>query len=628
MLNSSFSNLPAQKLAALRAAMTSLDVWLTPSSDEHLNEYLPDSAQRRAWLTGFDGSAGDALVSQDQAWLFVDGRYHQQAGEQVDATCFTVSRLGLEGQPTLVEILQRLARQTPGLRVGVDPWSISLASANTWREALRPLGAKLVSTQRSLVDQVWGSARPAVPAGPIYELPNAITGESVGERLARLREAVHHGMSTQHASKAPSDTWLFPLVRLDHIAWLLNLRGADVPYNPVFMAYALITSQTAWLFVADHTLTPQAQAMLEEQGVEIRPYSHVAQTLREIARGTSALIDPEHITLGISRALKAAGATLVPGTSPLPMMKAIKTPAELQGMRQAHLRASLALIRFWRTLEAGLTHPNSLSEADAAHLADEAYRADPACVGLSFNTIAAYGAHGALIHYGMPDANTPLQPGGLLLIDSGAQYLDRHSPTPWAGTTDTTRVWAIGPPDDKARACYSAVLMAHIDCLRQRFPKGTNGVQLDAITRASLWNQGLDFRHGTGHGVGAFLNVHEGPIGLHARARVALAPAMVVSVEPGYYEPGWGGIRIENLAEVVALCQPDGSPDLIARQTPAYGFESLIYVPYDRRLIDPSALSPAHRQWINAYHHQTLTRLSPHLTPEEQDWLRPWCAAL
>ncbi|MBK8190261.1 MAG: M24 family metallopeptidase [Vampirovibrionales bacterium] len=616
------SNFTANKLTALRAAMAgrrpTLDAWLTPSSDEHLNEYLPEGAKRREWLTGFDGSAGDALVTVDEAWLFVDGRYHQQAGEQVDPACFRVSRLGIDGQPTLSETLQRLARQHPGFRIGFDPWTLSLTGLQTLESVLRPLGARLTPAHRSLTDRIWGRARPPRPAEQIYALPPTVSGETAQERIKRLRQKVSETLR--------SDDWLLPLARLDHIAWLFNLRGRDIPYNPVFMSYALITPQEIHLFAADRALSPEANDALRTCGVTVSDYQRFAAALRAMAADRKTLLDPEHVTVGIARALKSGASGIAHGVNPIPAMKTIKTPDELRGMRQAHLRASLALVRFWRQLEQAAHQ--GISEAHAARMADDAYAADPTFAGLSFNTIAAYGANGALIHYGEPSAETRLQPGGLFLLDSGAHYLDLSDERPWAGTTDTTRVFAIGKPDETARARFTAVLGAHADCLSQRFPQGTTGIQLDAITRASLWNAGLDFRHGTGHGVGAFLNVHEGPAGIHARARTALAPGMVVSVEPGYYQPGWGGVRIENLAEVVALKTPDGQVERIADDAPAYGFESLIYVPYDRRLIDPQALSLPRRAWIDAYHRQTLARLEPYLTPEEYDWLKPWTQPL
>jgi Xaa-Pro aminopeptidase len=610
------------KMAALRSLLTQhqLDAYLIPAADEHLNEYLPAVKQRRIWASGFTGSAGDFLLGQTWAWLFADSRYHEQAEMQVDGALIQVSKLGLEGHKTLEETLQKLGREAMGagatLRLGYDPFTTSIEQLREFQKQVQPCGVALVPLPENLVDHVrlqspWREAEPLPPYADsqLFHLPDEQTGAAIATKLERLR-----------AKLAEQPVQILPITKLDQIAWLFNLRGWDVPYNPVFIAYAIVTPTQAYLFTNLHRIEPALQDQLQAS-VTLLPYEAYGETLKSLVSASlpcRVLLDPKRTTMGTQALLadlRSAGCTIVSAANPIESLKAHKNAVEIAQMQAANLKASRAKTRTLKWLADQLAAGAALSEVSVMDTIEGFYAEEADFQGLSFNTIAATGANSSIVHYGTPSPQAALEPGQLLLLDSGAQYA--------SGTTDDTRTVIIGDPSPEQIHCYTEVLKAHINCAMQPFPKGATGAQLDGITRSTLWSAGLDYGHGTGHGVGAFLNVHEGPNGISKKVSEPLEPGMVNSVEPGYYKPGWGGIRIENLYVVQALPPAEAAEPA---KTPWYQFESLTYIPFDRRLINLEQLSDRQRQWLEQYHQAVVEKLVPLLSPEEGEWLRSICA--
>jgi Xaa-Pro aminopeptidase len=592
--------------------------YLIPSADDHLNEYLPEAKQRRSWVSGFTGSAGDLLVGREQAWVFVDSRYYEQADLEVDTALIQVCKLELSGHSTLVETLETLGKATAtNFRLGFDPFTVSVEQFRNLEKQLHPIGVQLVSIAENLVDAVrirLEGELPAIAQSPVFSVPDALTGQTVAEKLSKVREALQ---------KANAE--ILPVIKLDQIAWLFNLRGWDIPYNPVFIAYAIITPDQAVLCTNTERIEPQIQHPLIQQ-VTLLPYADYVPTLQSLLTAGNAvrvLLDPKHTTMGTQQVLTAAiavdaqPARIIEATHPIEKLKACKNAIEIEQMQQANLKASRAKVRTLKWISDQRASGQQLTEADVAAAIARFYTQETDFQGLSFNTIAGTGANSSIVHYGTPNPEAVLKSGDLLLIDSGCQYL--------GGTTDDTRTIVIGEPTPEQIERYTEVLKAHINCAMQRFPKGTTGIQLDGITRADLWMAGLDFGHGTGHGVGAFLNVHEGPNGISKRAQEPLEPGMINSIEPGYYEPGWGGIRLENLYVVRALTPPDPSNGSGSPKTPWYSFESLTYIPFDQRLIDQSRLEPRQRQWLAEYYAAIVTKLAPTLNSDEVAWLQKAC---
>ncbi|MEN9212160.1 MAG: M24 family metallopeptidase, partial [Thermostichus sp. DG_1_5_bins_95] len=551
-----------------------LDGFLVPSADEHLNEYLPENRKRRQWITGFTGSAGDALIARDRAWLWVDPRYHEQAEREVDLSLFTLIKGGLPDQPSLMEIVETLGS---GFRLGVDPFTVSVATYQELTTHAQAGGVLLIPTVENWVDRVKpGSAEAELFTQPIYAVPTRLSGATLAEKLEQTRQQ----MQKQRVG-------LLPLTKLDQVAWLFNLRGSDIPYNPVFRAYGLVSTEKAALFTDGERLSPEAWVSLQEAGVEILPYASYSEYLSLWAKDYAPVgLDPKQTTQGTQNLLQDVVCREL--DHPVEALKAIKNPLELEQMRRANRKASRAKIRTLAWIDRQIQQGIPISEADVAATMERHYREEGDWRGLSFNTIAGAGPNSSIIHYGTPDAHKFLQVGELFLLDSGSHYT--------GGTTDDTRTVWLGQerPDPVYRHRYTEVLKAHIQCARQIFPPGTYGASLDGIARSTLWQAGLDYGHGTGHGVGAFLNVHEGPNGLHRRASTPLKTGMINSIEPGYYLPGWGGIRLENLYEVVSIPEPEGW----------MGFRSLTWIPFDRRLIDRSLLNEAQRTWLEDYHQQ------------------------
>ncbi len=588
------------KLRALRSVMVDvgLDAYLVPSVDEHINEYLPENKQRRAWVSGFTGSAGDFVIGKSEAWVFADSRYYEQADSEVDTEQIHISKLGLEEHPGLTEVVKKMAGDASSFELGFDPFTLTVLQFQSFQKAFKSTGIQLVPIAGNLIDPLWQDA-PAATLSTVFALPEELTGQSAADKIAAVQAKLK-------ALKAD----LLPLTKLDQVAWLLNWRGQDIPYNPLFTAYALITPEAAHLFMDTSRVKPEALNAIEGL-VTCHPYPAYAETLKFLSAGKNALIDPKHTTEGSLRLIQDGGGQIQEGEHPVELMKAIKNPVEIAGMKAANLKASRGKIRAWAWLDAQLKTGNPVTEVDFQQAIERFYAEEEGFFGLSFNTIAGAGANGSIVHYGTPNPNKRLEPGELFLIDSGCQFM--------GGTTDDTRTLLVGDtatPTQKLR--YTEVLKAHINCAKQQFPKGTDGARLDGITRATLWQQGLDYGHGTGHGVGAFLNVHEGPNGIHKLAHKPLEPGMITSIEPGFYEPGWGGIRLENLYLTVQRGED-------AQGQRWFGFESLTYIPFDPKLIDWGLLEPAQKEWLAQYYCDILSLLVHTLSPEEGQWLQAIC---
>lgn len=588
-----------KRLATLRAhlADAGLDGFLVPRADAHQGEYVAACDERLSWLTGFTGSAGFAAVLQDVAGVFIDGRYRVQVRAQV-ADVFTPVHWP---EQQLEDWL--IAALPDGGEVGFDPWLHTIAEIERVEAAVGPHNISIVPVNNA-VDAIW-TDRPARPNAPAVAYPDAMAGTSSAEKRA-LVAAV---LEAQNEAAAV-------LTLPDSINWLLNIRGADLTHLPVVQAIAIIR--------ADGTITvfsdPAKFDGLDLGGdVQVQPWDAFEAALDALLGPVR--LDPASAPDAVRWALEGAGAVISKGRDPCLLPKARKTPAEIAGTTQAHLRDGVAMVRFlhWFDDTAPL---GNLTEIDAAKRL-EAFRAETGALkDISFDTISGAGANGAIVHYRVTEqTNAPLKPGQLFLIDSGAQYED--------GTTDITRTLFVGhpaPPDPQERECFTLVLQGMIAVHRARFPKGVSGAHLDALARAPLWATGRDYDHGTGHGVGVYLSVHEGPQGLSRRAAVPFEPGMILSNEPGYYVEGAFGIRIENLIHVVPAPQgADPHREMLA-------FETLTYAPIDRRLIVTEMLSPAERMWLNTYHAQVLSKIAPLLTEgghsDTAAWLHTACAPI
>ncbi|MBE9096677.1 aminopeptidase P family protein [Tychonema sp. LEGE 07203] len=609
--------LPAAKLKDLRDLMASydLDCYLIPAVDEHLNLSVPAAKQRRAWISGFTGSAGDLLVGKDAAWLFVDSRYYEQAELQVDAALIQISKLGLEENLSLIETLEKIAvesaQKSTKIRFGFDPFTVATEQYQNWVKKIATAGIELVAISDNLADKVRQTTEilPAIDESPIFSLPASLTGETAAQKLARVREAMQ---------KANID--ILPISNLNQIAWLFNLRGSDIPHIPIFISYAIVTADAAFLFTNPDRISPEIKKELSA-AVTLLPYADYPSILKSscvnLPNQVRVLLDSKHSTAGTYQLILGQQTTenkieIVFAPNPVEGMKARKNPVEIEQMKSANFKASRAKVLTLRWLTEQLESGKVLTEFDVKQSIESFYQQETDFQTLTFKTIAGAGANSSIVHYGTPSPEITLKPGELLLLDSGAQYL--------AGTTDDTRTVIVGKPTALQIEHYTTVLIAHINCAMQQFPKGTTGSQLDAIARAVLWQQQLDYGHGTGHGVGAFLAGHEGPNGISKSVQYPLEAGMVTSIEPGYYEPGWGGIRLENLYVVREMPSKNA--------TVWYGFEPLTYIPFERKLIDVDRLSKTQLQWLNNYHASVIEKLSPVLDAATIEWLKKACTAL
>ena len=593
----------AQRLERIYQRLTEyqVDAYLVPSSDAHLNEYVPTYQCRRAAISGFTGSAGDVLLSPHGNHLFVDSRYYLQAEQEVDTAQFRVHKVGLADAYTLKGWLTEMEKQHGTLRVGFDPFLHPMASHASYAKALPASGSALVPIDDNLIDEVWED-RPAAPAQPIYALPDEVTGWPGGDKLAAIREKM-----TDAGAAA------LIVTKLDEIAWITNLRGSDIAYNPVFESYLIIENARATCF----TRAAPAEALRQDLAphVVFQAYEAYPQAVRQlkIPSGQAVWLDPDGTTMG-TRLLLPESAQIHEHRNPAVAMKAEKNDAEVTSMRRAHVHAAAAKIRSLARLEQLLDAGQGVSERAYSEMLHEEYSSEEGFSDLSFTTIAAAGANGAIVHYSQASDDVLLTDGDLFLVDSGAQVM--------GGTTDDTRTVAVGSCTDRQRWLYTLVLRCHIQLARQKFPEGTSGAALDAVARSLMWNAGLDYGHGTGHGVGAFLNVHEGPQRLSPHGSgEALKPGMVVSNEPGYYEEGWGGIRLENLYVVV----PDDDMPPHPSGKGWLRFEPLTLIPFDQRLIDREQLSATEAAWLNQYHERVLQTMEPLLATEHRAWLQNAC---
>lgn len=582
-----------QRLDALRGeiARHHLSGFVVPRADEHQGEQVPPCAERLAWLTGFTGSAGLAIVLSDTAALFVDGRYTVQAGVEVNAAAWTLRHLTEEPPSAWIE-----AHLPAGGRLGYDPWLHTPAQLEPLRAACRKAGGHLVALEHNLIDAVWRD-RPPPPLAPIVPHPFPVGGKQSAEKCQDVASSLVREREDVAVLSAP-----------ESIAWLLNIRGGDLPYAPLALAFALIHAdgQVA-LFVDSRKLSPDLDL---GDAVRVYPPQDLGAALGRLGANQNIVrIDPSGTPEWIVERLNRAGATINHGPDPCLLPKAIKTPEELEGIRAAHQRDGAALTQFLAWL-ARVAPGGEVTEIEASDRLEALRRSNDMFRGLSFPTISAAAGHGAVVHYRATAAsNRALDPGCLYLVDSGAQYLD--------GTTDVTRTVAIGAPSAAMRVHFTRVLKGHIAIATARFPAGTTGSQLDVLARRALWEVGLDYDHGTGHGVGNYLSVHEGPQRISkVPSSVALQPGMVVSNEPGYYRTGEYGIRIENLVAVVAVDPPNGAErDLL-------GFETLTLAPIDLALVVPDLLTPEEVRWLNGYHAQVLTTLAPLVDADTARWLQ------
>ncbi|HET8871968.1 MAG TPA: aminopeptidase P family protein [Aquabacterium sp.] len=596
------------RLQALRAAMSAHGetAVLVPSSDPHLSEYLPAHWQGREWFSGFTGSSGTLLVGQSQAALFTDSRYWEQAEAELGGTGIELVKLDGPAIPAYVRWLKALA---PTGVLSVDGDVLALAQAQALTQALQDAGWSL-QTGRDPLATAWPE-RPSLPEGPVYEHQPPFATTPRSEKLAGLRQTLKDKGATHH--------WI---ASLDDLAWLFNLRGADVDYNPVFLAHALVTLDGATLFINQDKVPASVRQSLTDDGVALRDYQDAWPSLKALPYDAVLLVDPKRVTWGLRQAVPDK-VRVIENINPTTLSKSRKTLAEAQHIRRAMEEDGAAMAAFYAWFERALgrEYVTELT-VDEKLTAERARRAG--FVSLSFPTIAGFNANGALPHYRATShshavISTPegLTANGLLLIDSGAQY---HG-----GTTDITRVWAIGTPTVEQKRDFTLVLKGTMALSRTKFPQGTLAPMLDAIARAPLWAHGLDFGHGTGHGVGYFLNVHEGPQSISKAvpdANMAMQPGMVTSIEPGLYRPGKWGIRIENLVLNVAVDPtiPDAQPGM-----PEFGdylaFETLSLCPIDTRCIDRQLLRSDEIEWLNAYHAEVRKRVSPLLTGDALTWL-------
>ncbi len=582
-----------QRLADLRAELKrrGLAGLIVPRADEHQGEYVAPRSERLAWLTGFAGSAGLAIVLDQAAAIFVDGRYTLQVTQQVDTALFTPRHV--TEQPPDAWIAENLPKSG---RLGYDPWLHTPDGLEPLRRAAVRAGGELVACDGNPLDAVW-TDQPPPPVAPVLPHPLRYAGRSAEEKRAALG-----------ARLAEDGADAAVITQPDSIAWLLNIRGGDVPHTPLPLSFAILHAGGAVdLFIDRRKLVPGLDGHLGN-AVAVQPPDQLGPALDALGRsGKRVQADPATAAAWIFDRLAAAGAGLVRASDPCALPKACKNPVEIDGARAAHRRDGAAVTRFlaWLADRAAL---GGLSEIEAADRLVAFRRENELFRDLSFDTISGAGPNGAIVHYrATPASNRPIEPGQLYLVDSGAQYLD--------GTTDITRTVAIGTPNSEMRDRFTRVLKGHVALGSARFPRGTTGSQLDTLARAALWQAGLDYDHGTGHGVGSYLGVHEGPQRISKLPnRVPLEPGMIVSNEPGYYKAGGYGIRIENLVTVVEV-------PVEGAERPPLGFETLTLAPIDRALVEPALLTPAEIAWLDGYHARVRQSLTPLLDPATAAWL-------
>ena len=588
-----------QRLSDLREVMRRehLGAFIFPSTDPHHGEYVPDHWKGREWISGFNGSAGTAVVTMNSAALWTDSRYFIAAEEQLAGTEFQLMKLNVEGTPTIAQWLGEQLETTTNntqraesTEVGIDGTVCSASEVERLIAELRREGGLTLRTNLDPLKQIW-YGRPPIPENPIEIHPLEMAGKSCREKLAEIRSELR---------KKHADGML--VASLDDIAWTLNLRGSDVHCNPVFVSYLLIDTKKATLFVNRKKLTPAVITYLQQEGVGVDDYERVGQGLKDYFE-YNILVDADEVNYSLYRKVERP---IVNETSPIPFLKAVKTDAEIEGFHRAMIRDGVAMVKFLRWLKPAVetgkeTEMSVDRKLTSLRAGQERFR------DVSFDTIAGYQEHGAIVHYeATPETDAALRPEGLLLLDSGAQYQD--------GTTDITRTIALGPLTEEQRRVYTFVLKAHLQLQNLIFPAGASGTQLDAVARREVWREGLNYLHGTGHGVGSYLNVHEGPHQIRMQwVPAPLKPGMTVTDEPGVYLEGRFGVRIENTLLVVKHNETEFGQFL--------AFEPLTLCPIDKSPIVVELLTEEERLWLNDYHRMVYEKLSPYLDEEERKWL-------
>ena len=584
-----------QRLEKLREVMRRehLSAFIFPSTDAHQSEYVADHWQGRAWISGFNGSAGTAVVTMRSAALWTDSRYFIAAEEQLRGTEFQLMKLKVEGTPTISDwIASELSQNEDECReVGLDGMVNSYNDTMALISDLRKAGGITVRTNFDPLEQIWMN-RPAIPENPVEIQSLNFAGETVDDKIQRIRKALreHHADGILVSA-------------LDDIAWTLNLRGTDVHCNPVFVSYLLISSDQVSLFVNPKKISSEVKAYLDEHGISLFDYNQVEEGLVSYA-DYNILLDGDETSFCLWKSVKCP--EIIAAKSPIPVMKAVKNGTEIEGYHQAMLRDGVAMVKFLKWLkpaveEGGQTEMSIDKKLTSLRAEQNLFR------DISFDTIAGYQAHGAIVHYeATPETDAPLLPEGLILIDSGAQYQD--------GTTDITRTIALGPVTEEMKHVYTLVLKGHIQLELAKFPDGASGTQIDVLSRECMWREGYNFLHGTGHGVGSYLNVHEGPHQIRMEWKpTPLRAGMTVTDEPGLYLEGKFGVRIENTLLIKDFIET------------AFGkflqMESLTLCPIDTAPIDVNMLLPEEVEWLNAYHREVFEKLSPYLEDEEVEWL-------
>ena len=588
------TNIP-ERIAALREAMKQhkIDAYIIPTSDPHMSEYPADCWKYREWISGFTGSAGTVIITADKAGLWTDSRYFLQASTQLEGTGIELFKMMLPETPTIPEFLTHELKE--GQTVGLNGETYSLADARSLEKALAEKEIKL-NTNASLIDPIW-KERPAIPEAPMFEMPVELSGKSTEDKLIDINKMLH---------KAGADCTI--LSALDEVAWTFNIRGTDVAYNPVVISYAFVSEKESVLFVNPKKIPAEIAEHLKKEGVTLADYGMLATFLSRLPEQTRVFIDSKRTNVAIYNALPKSS-ILIEGISPANHLKSIKNETEIKGFRNAVLKDGIAMTKFYFWLEKMLKAGEKVTELSAAAKLTALRSEQPQYVMDSFASISSYGPHGAVVHYSpTPETDTELKTDSLYLLDSGAQYLD--------GTTDITRTIALcDEPSEQMKKDFTRALKGTIGIAKCKFPAGIRGCLIDAFARKALWDAGINYLHGTCHGIGHCLNVHEGPQSIRMEENpVILEPGMVMSDEPAMYRPGEYGIRTENMI----LIREDSETEF----GKFLGFETLTLCYIDTKLVIPSMLSVREHAWLNKYHQMVYDLVSPHLNEEEKAWLK------
>ena len=588
------TNIP-ERIAALREAMKQhkIDAYIIPTSDPHMSEYPADCWKYREWISGFTGSAGTVIITADKAGLWTESRYFLQASTQLEGTGIELFKMMLPETPTIPEFLTHELKE--GQTVGLNGETYSLADARSLEKALAEKEIKL-NTNASLIDPIW-KERPAIPEAPMFEMPIELSGKSTEDKLIDINKMLH---------KAGADCTI--LSALDEVAWTFNIRGTDVAYNPVVISYAFVSEKESVLFMNPKKIPAEIAEHLKKEGVTLADYGMLATFLSRLPERTRVFIDSKRTNVAIYNALPKSS-ILIEGTSPANHLKSIKNETEIKGFRNAVLKDGIAMTKFYFWLEKMLKAGEKVTELSAAAKLTALRSEQPQYVMDSFASISSYGPHGAVVHYSpTPETDTELKTDSLYLLDSGAQYLD--------GTTDITRTIALcDEPSEQMKKDFTRALKGTIGIAKCKFPAGIRGCLIDAFARKALWDAGINYLHGTCHGIGHCLNVHEGPQSIRMEENpVILEPGMVMSDEPAMYRPGEYGIRTENMI----LIREDSETEF----GKFLGFETLTLCYIDTKLVIPSMLSVREHAWLNKYHQMVYDLVSPHLNEEEKAWLK------